>query len=136
MASVRKCKNDPKSFCYTSVELSPKASRRPTSDFYKKGYRAYIHAEVGDQYKLWPPHTVCKTRLENMRWWSSGTWKSFRYLKIVEVRHTFDLAWSREPIWQMLLLFSQCYGTEPKETLIYRLFQLVKWLLYQILKHS
>ena len=75
MASSRRCVNDPDKFCYTCGEFRPKANHKLISDFYKNAYLVYFHVELGEQEKKWAPYIVCKTRLENMRLWTSGRLK-------------------------------------------------------------
>ena len=71
--------NDPDSFCYTCGEFTPKANRKPISDFYKDAYRSYFQVTLGDQDKNWAPHIVCKQCLEDLRFWTTGKRKSLRY---------------------------------------------------------
>ena len=66
----RKCKLDPDVFCYMWQLCCIK-----TADYYNL-FRKYIMLifgiKLGDQYKPWAPHSVCRSCVENLRQWTKG----------------------------------------------------------------
>ena len=42
-------------------------------------YYAYFGIKLGDQDKPWTPHVVCKTYVESLRQWTSGTRQSMGF---------------------------------------------------------
>lgn len=53
--------------------------RKNITDFVKRAYLAYFGMPLGDQDKLWAPHTVCKTCVELLRAWTKS--KNKKHLK-------------------------------------------------------
>lgn len=62
---------------YTCGKFTPK----PTGNQYLTFTRRHIMLtfKLGDQDKSWAPHNVCKTCVEHVQPWTSGTWKSLRF---------------------------------------------------------
>jgi hypothetical protein len=56
-----------------------KKQQRTISDFVKNVYFAYFGVKLGDQDKTWAPHKVCSICVEDLRLWSKGKKKSFRF---------------------------------------------------------
>jgi hypothetical protein len=47
--------------------------------FMRKVYYAYFGVKLGDQNKSWAPHKVCCAGVEDLRKWSTGKKKAFRF---------------------------------------------------------
>lgn len=78
MAS-RGCLNLPDNFCYICGEYVVKKHQRKITDFVQKVYHAYFGVKLGDQDKPWAPHKVCAVCVEDLRRWSKGKKKTFRF---------------------------------------------------------
>lgn len=78
MAS-RCCANSPDNFCYICGEFVIKKHQRSITEFVKNVYFAYFGVKLGDQQKAWAPHKVCYVCVEDLRKWSCGKKKSFRF---------------------------------------------------------
>lgn len=79
MISNRRCRSSPNSFCYICGNYVVKKQKRNITTFVKKVYFAYFGVKLGDQDKAWAPHTVCCICIEELRQWSQGKKKSFRF---------------------------------------------------------
>ena len=89
MTSRSRChKNQPDCFCYISREYKTVDNRKLMTDVVWKAYHIYFRIKLGDQDKSWDPHVVCKTCVERLRQWVSGTRQS--------VGFGIPMAW-REP---------------------------------------
>ncbi|GBL76983.1 hypothetical protein AVEN_12646-1 [Araneus ventricosus] len=73
------CVNSPDNFCYICGEFVIKKHQRKITDFVKKVYFAYFGVKLGDQNKSWAPKTVRYICVEDLRRWSKGTKKTFRF---------------------------------------------------------
>ena len=49
------------------------------TDFIDKVYFAYFGIQLGDQDKCWAPHKVCYVCVEDLRKWSKGLKRGFRF---------------------------------------------------------
>jgi hypothetical protein len=56
-----------------------KKHQRNITCFIRKVYYAYFGVKLGDQDKSWAPHTVCCVCVEDLRKWSTGKNKVFRF---------------------------------------------------------
>lgn len=79
MMAPRGCKISPDMFCFICGEYTVKKQQRNISEFVKKVYFAYFNLKLGDQDKDWAPHKVCRRCEEDLRLWSKGKKKSFRF---------------------------------------------------------
>ena len=83
MASVsgirRRCVNKPDSFCYVCGCYIMKGQSRPITALVKRLYYAYFKVKLGDMDKVWAPHVICKTCMENLRQWSQGKRKALPF---------------------------------------------------------
>lgn len=77
--ATRGCVNSPNNFCYICGEFVVKKQQRSITQFVKNVYYAYFGVKLGDQDKTWAPHTVCSTCVEELRKWTKGKMKSFRF---------------------------------------------------------
>ena len=69
----RFCKNHYDCFCYVCGEYKTVENRKSITDFVRKVYYAYFGIKLGDQDKPWVSHVVCKTCVERLRKWTTGT---------------------------------------------------------------
>ena len=79
LSSRRKCKLDPNVFCYICGSFTFSKQRQGITYFVKKAYLAYFGVKVGDQYKNWAPHQVCRTCVENLRQWTKEKRKTIGF---------------------------------------------------------
>lgn len=79
MASRGGCVTSPDCFCYICGNYVVKEQQRNISDFVEKVYFAYFGMKLGDQDKPWAPHKVCSICDEELRQWSQGEKKMFRF---------------------------------------------------------
>jgi uncharacterized protein (DUF2237 family) len=56
-----------------------KKRQRNITGFIRKVYYAYFGVKLGDQDKSWAPHKVCYVCVEDLRKWSKGKKKAFRF---------------------------------------------------------
>jgi hypothetical protein len=56
-----------------------KKHQRNITDCIRKLYYAYFGVKLGDQDKSWAAHTVCYVCAEDLRKWSKGKKKAFRF---------------------------------------------------------
>lgn len=77
--ATRGCVNSPNCFCYICGTYTVKKQQRNISNFVQKVYFAYFGIKLGDQDKSWAPHIVCSVCVEELRQWSQGKKKSFRF---------------------------------------------------------
>jgi hypothetical protein len=56
-----------------------KKHQRNITGFIRKVYYAYFDVKQEDQDKSWAPHRVCCVCVEDMRKWSKGKKKTFRF---------------------------------------------------------
>ena len=75
----RSCKNHPDCFCYICGEWKTVDNRKSITNFVRKAYCAYFGIKLGDQDKSWAPLVVCKTCVEYLRQWTSGTRQSMGF---------------------------------------------------------
>ena len=75
----RGCTNDPNIFCYICGEYVVKSQRQNITNFIKNVYYAYFGIKLGDQYKTWAPHKVCRSCVESLRRYSKGKQKSMSF---------------------------------------------------------
>ena len=68
-SSRRACRNKTDVFCY-NCGIVP--NRNPVTKFIKRAYHTYFGTKLGDQYKAWAPHMVCKTCTKYLRRWTNG----------------------------------------------------------------
>ena len=80
MISTRKsCRNRPDIFCYICGEYTLVPNRNPVTTFIMQTYHAYFGMKLGDQYKAWAPHMVCKSYTEHLHQWSKGKNTSLKF---------------------------------------------------------
>ena len=77
--ATRGCINSPNTFCYIFGEFVIRKHQRNITDFIEKVYFAYFGIQLGVQDKCWAPHKVCYVCLEDLRKWSKGMKRSFRF---------------------------------------------------------
>lgn len=75
----RKCVNSADLFCYICGQFTTADRKQAISTFIKQCYFAYFGCKLGDQDKPWAPHIVCKTCVENLRFWFNGQRKSMPF---------------------------------------------------------
>jgi hypothetical protein len=56
-----------------------KKHERNITGFIRKVYYGYFGVKLGDQDKSWAPHKVCYICAEDLRKWSKGKKKAFRF---------------------------------------------------------
>lgn len=78
MAS-RGCVNNPNVFCYICGKFVTQKQRQNITSFVKQAYHAYFGIKLGDQDKLWAPHTVCSICVEELRQWTKGKKKALPF---------------------------------------------------------
>ena len=78
MAS-RSCKNHSDCFCYICGKYKTIDNKNSITDFVRKAYFAYFGIKLRDQDQQWAPHVVCKTCVERLRLWTSGTRQSMGF---------------------------------------------------------
>ena len=72
----RPYKNHLDCFCYICGEYKTVENRKSITDFVWKSYYAHCGIKLGDQDKSWAPDVACKTCVERLRQWASGTTQS------------------------------------------------------------
>ena len=72
----RLCKNHLDCFCYICGEYKTVENRKSITDFVWKSYYAHFGIKLIDQDKSWAPDVACKTCVERLRQWVSGTKQS------------------------------------------------------------
>ena len=77
--AARGCNNNPDIFCYICGCFTIAKQRQNISTFVKQAYHAYFGIKLGDQDKLWAPHTVCRYCVESLRLWSKGKKKAMPF---------------------------------------------------------
>jgi hypothetical protein len=75
----RGCVNSPNCFCYFCGEFIIKKHQPNITNFIRKVYCAYFGVKLGDQDKSWVAHKVCYICVEDLRKWSKGKKKAFRF---------------------------------------------------------
>jgi hypothetical protein len=53
--------------------------QRNITGFIRIVYCAYFDVKLGDEHKSWAPHKVCYVCVEDLRKWSKGEKKAFRF---------------------------------------------------------
>jgi hypothetical protein len=66
-------------FSISVASLGLKNHQRNITGFIRKVYYTYFGVKLGDQDKSWAPHKVCYVRVEDIRKWSKGNKKAFRF---------------------------------------------------------
>jgi hypothetical protein len=77
--ATRWCLNSPNKFYYICGDSVIKKQQRNITEFVKNVYYAYFGVKLGDQGKSWAPHKMCSVCVEELRQWSKGKKKSFRF---------------------------------------------------------
>ena len=62
-----KCKNDINMFCFIYGNNMMREQRRNITNFIRMVFKAYFGMKVGDQDKVWSPHTCCSNCSERLR---------------------------------------------------------------------
>lgn len=75
----RECKNDANKFCYVCGHFSTKNQKRPITSSVRQFYAAYFGCHIGEQDKIWAPHVVCVTCVNNLSRWWHGKQKSMPF---------------------------------------------------------
>jgi hypothetical protein len=70
--------NNPNVFCYICGSFVVRKTKNITS-LVKTAYFAYFGIKLGDQDKLWSPHTVCSVSVEDLRNWTKGKRKALQF---------------------------------------------------------
>lgn len=82
MASSRRCKHEPNSFCYVcDIFLSAKTVKHIITDTnnFRSAYNAYFGVPVGDQDKSWAPHVVCGGCRSTLEAWYRGESRKMKF---------------------------------------------------------
>lgn len=73
------CINDPNNFCFICGKYCITSQRMKINDFVKCTYKSYFGITLGQQEKSWVPHSVCKSCVETLRYWSQGERQGFKF---------------------------------------------------------
>ncbi|KAL4131092.1 hypothetical protein QTP88_008441 [Uroleucon formosanum] len=65
----RQCKNHPDIFCYVCGSFAIKTQRRKITNDLRNIYELYFGCHLGDQDKVWAPHTICSACSNGLRDW-------------------------------------------------------------------
>ena len=59
-----KCENDPDRFCYICGKVMLSDQQLNITSFVRDAYHAYFGIKLGDQVKIFAPHSCCKSCVE------------------------------------------------------------------------
>ena len=79
MTDRRKCKSNPKSFCYVCGKYTLLAHRRNIAHKMKIAYNCYFGCKVGDQNKKWALHICCNSCNTQLLRWALGKQKKMPF---------------------------------------------------------